>query len=450
MAAITLVGVGFFLAYFVIIPYMNVISDTSDQDRIRSTLQSLIWRTVENDPAGWVQTLSGNQLIREIEVANPEFRLYVKKNDEVLRRGKPPVGIGKLNVPSRNGPLTSLRQRMNSKCTDFTNWAAYFDEGESTAIISYRYCDGDVTLIEIGGISEVHESYNRWAWLPMRIWRLGSDVIIPSLLFLAVIGSALWMVARLMRRLAGITGQLDLDHEEHTLPVKGIPTEVLPLVTEINKLLGRLKDTREQQRFFLSAAAHELRTPLALLRVRLEDLPDGETKDSLRNDLRRMKGVVEQLLQLMSVKNRTTPTEKINLVKSARNTIADRALLALEQGVEITFESDVKSFNVIGDRNLLEVAIGNLVDNALDVSQAGDTVTVKINDRGQLTVSDNGPGVSAESASSIFEPFNKYPPGKNGHGLGLAIVKAIMVLVGGTVGVRNNPNGGALFELRFS
>jgi signal transduction histidine kinase len=193
-----------------------------------------------------------------------------------------------------------------------------------------------------------------------------------------------------------------------------------------------------------------MRTPLTLIRIRLEEMLDEDIRDHLRSDVRRLSSLVEDLLRLLNVASRGDPQGCVDLVDLARRVVADHAPIAIEAAVDIGMEAGVDSVIVRGDDALLFVAVGNLVDNAISFSKPGDTVDVAVSAQGAISVRDRGPGVPVDSRYSLFEPFAKYPPNRKGHGLGLAIVAAIADLHGGGVRIEDAAGGGAMFVLQLT
>lgn len=104
---------------------------------------------------------------------------------------------------------------------------------------------------------------------------------------------------------------------------------------------------------------------------------------------------------------------------------------------------------LVGDADLVAVAIANLVDNALSFSEAGGQVVVSLDSDGVLSVRDHGPGIPESRLDVLFEPFVRFPPSRNGHGLGLAIVRAVATAHGAGLRAENAEGGGAVFTLDF-
>ena len=232
-----------------------------------------------------------------------------------------------------------------------------------------------------------------------------------------------------------------------------VPEEVSPLVRAINDLLARLDQSMRTQKHFLADAAHQLKTPLAGLRMQAElaqrDIDAGERdptamKKSLRQIARSSQSAAHMVNQLLAMaraddKEHAAPLQAVNLAQLAIKTVQDFVPRALEKRIDLGFEApDAETASrhpegpiVSGRPVLLRELIRNLVDNALLYTPAGGTVTVRVVDDpfGQvvvLQVEDSGPGIAAAEREQVFQPFYR-SLGSNvdGSGLGLAIVREI-------------------------
>lgn len=249
--------------------------------------------------------------------------------------------------------------------------------------------------------------------------------------------------------MAKVAQSFDPDSLEYKLPEQGLPAEVMPLVRAVNQMIGKIDEAKEQQNFFLSTAAHEMRTPLAILRTRIEELSDSKIKSELKNDISRLTTLVNDLLKLMSIKPSTEFDETVELVTLCKKVIAERAPNAINFNVELAFSTELETLTIKGDSGLLEVAIANLVDNAVSFSPEGSEVELTITDDKAIKVTDQGQGINPEVLPRLFDPFAKSPPNRDGHGLGLAIVKSIVSLHGAHIKAENHPEIGACFRISF-
>jgi signal transduction histidine kinase len=235
------------------------------------------------------------------------------------------------------------------------------------------------------------------------------------------------------------------------LPVEDIPREIRPLVLAVNRALDRLERGFRRQREFTADAAHELRTPLAVLRTRIETLPDRHTAEDLCRDVEAMSRVVGQLLDAAEVETLVVASnETADLQKICAEVVAFIAPLALAQEKSIGLSGTEAPVQVVGNAEMVNRAIRNLVENALKHTPAGTDVEIVVGDDATVAVLDHGGGVPEEKRDKIFERFwRRDRRGAAGAGLGLSIVKGIMDVHGGTVTVGDAPWGGANFELRL-
>lgn len=284
--------------------------------------------------------------------------------------------------------------------------------------------------------------------------------LLPFLLLLPVLGFAVWVtVGRELRPLESVAravrsrdaGALD------PLPATELPEEVSPLVNELNDLLARLGRALSVQRDFVADAAHELRTPLAALRLQMQlaeraasDAERGEAFVALRGGLERATRVVEQLLTLARQEPDGAPQkhEVVDLAALARSVVADRSLLAEAKAVDLGV-ADAAALTVHGDPDALRIALSNLVDNALRHTPRGGRVDVGVRrdgDRALLEVVDDGPGIPAAERERVFDRFYRRADAaeSGGGGLGLAIVRGIAQRHGATVTLEDGPAGRGL------
>jgi signal transduction histidine kinase len=236
------------------------------------------------------------------------------------------------------------------------------------------------------------------------------------------------------------------------LPYAGIPSEILPLVTAVNAALDRLEKGFQRQREFTADAAHELRTPLAVLRTRVETLPDQSIAKLLRNDIEGMSRVVSQLLDSAEIDTFVVnPGESVDLQVVCADVAELIAPLALAQGKSITISGAQGPIWIKGNAEMLHRAIRNLVENAIYHTPKGTAVEIELGENGTVSVLDRGQGIPGAEHELIFQRFWR---GDNrqasGAGLGLSIVKRIVDAHGGTISVGDRPGGGAQFSVSFA
>lgn len=246
------------------------------------------------------------------------------------------------------------------------------------------------------------------------------------------------------------------------IPETHVFLEVRTLTDTINDLLEAHTQAIATQQRFIANAAHQLRTPLAGLKLQAEralrEQDIAAMKPALQqiqNSADRMSHLTTQLLVLARSEPLSGDYEllSVDLCKLARQTCMDWVPKALQRNMELSFESTEEELNVLGDEILLRELLGNLLDNAISYSYENGNIWVKLHSYPSpcLTVEDNGPGVPDTELERVFERFYRIPgsPG-NGCGLGLSIVKEIADLHKARFELgRSGIKGGTRIDLLF-
>jgi signal transduction histidine kinase len=275
----------------------------------------------------------------------------------------------------------------------------------------------------------------------------------PILLILLIIDVVIFRRAlRPIIAASALAERIGPAHTELRLPEEDMPQEVIPLVRAVNQALDRLEEGFRGQREFTADAAHELRTPLAILRTQVDMIDDRELAKSLRDDIESMSRLVNQLLDIAELETFVIGEGEVaNLSAIATEIAAYIAPLALSQHKTVAVAGADQSVRVRGSADTLGRAIRNLVENALTHTAAGTTVEISVDPAGALRVMDRGPGVPSAEREQIFRRFWRRDRRRAGSaGLGLAIVKRIAEMHRATIDVSDRPGGGAIFTLRFS
>lgn len=240
--------------------------------------------------------------------------------------------------------------------------------------------------------------------------------------------------------------------------------ELNQMSVSYNKMLGRLSDAFEIQRQFTANAAHELRTPLALMQVQLDSYNSGQHPGNDADTVQTIKMVTEQNDRLskmvktlldMSELQTVGRDETIMVDALVDEVLADLEPLAREKDVELT--GNCEAITIVGSDILIYRLVYNLVENAIKYNHPGGQVTVSASRKEKhvcLSVADTGNGIPEELRERVFEPFFRVDKSRSralgGVGLGLALVHEIVRVHDGNITVRSNPSGGTVFEVMFT
>jgi len=277
-------------------------------------------------------------------------------------------------------------------------------------------------------------------------------ITLPILLVLLIADIAIFRRAlRPLWQASEIARDIGPTRTDLRLPTEEIPREVRPLVSAINLALDRLEEGFRIQRDFTADAAHELRTPLSILRTRLDTLEDKQVGQALRKDVDGMAHIISQLLDIAELDSFVIdPNEKADLRSVTAEVAEFVAPLALTQGKDVALLGETEPVWVKGNPEMLGRAIRNLAENAINHTAPGTTVEFFIEGNGTVSVLDHGPGIAEDERNLIFQRFWRRDRRKAGStGLGLSIVQRIAELHSATVTLENRRPAGARFSLKF-
>jgi len=262
--------------------------------------------------------------------------------------------------------------------------------------------------------------------------------IIP--ISLVLLGAIWWVVSAALIPLTKIGQELGNRNAPSLEPVyvEGIPSEITPLVTELNSLLARLNQAMGSQQQFVADAAHELRSPLTALKLQVQMLERAKDESARTDAITRLSGgiergirLVEQLLALARqdpLAQSQLNVERMSLAFCARQAVSDLTVLASAKQIALSCEERCDAY-VIGNAESIRILIRNLTDNAIRYTPPGGVVRLEVdmeNNAATITVADSGPGISDEERLRVFDRFYRIPgTSATGSGLGLPIVKAI-------------------------
>jgi signal transduction histidine kinase len=271
----------------------------------------------------------------------------------------------------------------------------------------------------------------------------------PLLLLLGVLAAVILpLVLRALRRLREAAADVDGADLDRRLPENQLVSELRPVARAFNAALDRVQESAGRRQRLVADIAHELRTPLAVLSLRAEELPDSPEKPELRRGLDRMSRMVSQILDSERLGAPNRRREPVDLVELARVAVADIAPLAISEGYQVEFAAEREPVMVEGDSAALGRAIANLLSNAVTHAGGGGTILVRVSPAGVVEVGDEGPGLPPGAGARVFEPFHRERWDKDGCGLGLHLVQEVMRAHGGCAEAAPSASG-ALFRLVF-
>ncbi|SDS75679.1 ATP-binding protein [Pseudomonas oryzae] len=286
--------------------------------------------------------------------------------------------------------------------------------------------------------------------------------LLPDLIGLPLLALLVWSAIGLgLRPLEQVVGLIKARDAENLAPLTlaPLPQELEPMVAALNRLLLQVTSLLEREKRFLADAAHELRTPLAVLRIHAQnalEAPEAADREAALQQLvagvERATRVVNQLLTLARLEPdaRQLAMVELDLAAYLRQELAELIPLALEREQELSFDCDeAADCRLRGDAPSLGILLQNLVGNAVQYTPSGGRIAVTLQaEAGRLClrVADSGPGVPAEQRERLFRRFYRQGAGQ-GAGLGLSIVQRIVELHRGEILLGEAELGGLLVEV---
>lgn len=297
-------------------------------------------------------------------------------------------------------------------------------------------------------------------------------VILPQFIILPIALALVWFaLSRGLSPLAELQQRIRARRPDDLSPIDSgqVPEEISPLVRSLNEMLARLSQSIEMQKRFIADAAHQMKTPLAGMRMQSELALRETRQEEIHRSLEQLSKssesatrLVNQLLALARAENQTPETKPfvpIELSELARNVVHDWVQQSFSERIDLGFEQPGHPVMVMGNPMMLRELLSNLIDNALRYTPQDGHVTVRVRtnvteEQAILEVEDTGPGIPSAERGHVFERFYRIL-GSNaeGSGLGLAIVREIAQQHGATVDIFNNPHSqdprhpGSLFRV---
>jgi two-component system sensor histidine kinase QseC len=294
------------------------------------------------------------------------------------------------------------------------------------------------------------------------------NMLMPTLIVLPVLALLIWFgVGTGLRPLQQLKQEVKQRTANRLAPVAmaGVPEEVAPLVIALNDLFARLEEAFEGERRFTADAAHELRTPLAALKIQaqvaLRSKDESERHSAIEKVLLgvdRATRLVEQLLALARVDPDTAAAnyKQVDLHGLVAMVMRDLEPIAHAKQIALSLDEST-ACNILGDEAQLSLLLRNLLDNAIRYTPEGGCVSVSLNNRSEdnalggnapevmLTISDTGPGIAENELERVLQRFYRVASnGQDGSGLGLSIVSRIAELHGARLELTNKSSGHGL------
>ncbi|HEX8572370.1 MAG TPA: HAMP domain-containing sensor histidine kinase [Allosphingosinicella sp.] len=414
-----------------------IVTDDPDRDRNSHTGPRI---ALSRAAADLVQTESGFRIPRdgrfaEMASRNPAMWLIGRSGEERFAFGRVPAPVAR--AFERHGLLIESGRF----------YVPGVERPLANAVAERRDLGSGSILLAAGGVDpKTLESGDSLG----ASWGEGVLAILTGI---AIVGFAAMLIAlpilsRALRPLAAEAASILPQDPARRLDEDKAPRELLPLVRGFNAALDRLASELRRRKRFIADAAHELRTPLAVVTLRVEALEDESAKQELRRGLGRMVHLVSQMLDVERLSLSGRERSPVDLRAVARDVVADLAPTAIKSGYDLSLEAADVPVEVVGEEQAIARALTNLLSNAVEHGGNRGQIIVKVSDRRTIDVVDEGPGVPQSLLPRLFEPFSRGNSNGEGCGLGLHLTREIMRAHGGEVRLVPSRRG-ATFRLSF-
>lgn len=381
--------------------------------------------------AGWVIRSDG--AFASIAARNPALWLIGRDQDGFLVLGEPPPSARRLlGLPTRPGADSGQ------------GFGALLPE----VAMERRDIDGRPILLAVGGVDPdtitSGDIMRSFAPAPVLAVVAGLGVLGAIALLLAIP-----LLLRAIRPIVDDAAAIQPDDVGRRLDESLAPPELLPLARAFNGALARLEVELGRRRRLISNVGHELRTPLAVLSLRIDTLTlPADEREALRTAVLRVSRLAEQMLDLERLSLSTAPLVPVDLTALTREVIASLAPMAINAGYELALDAPPAPVIVSGDREAIIRAVTNLVSNAVQHGGGQGLINVILDD-GAIVVTDQGPGVPTSLQPRLFEAFARGSGEAGGSGLGLHLTRELMRGLGGAVSWRRDGTN-TIFRLQFA
>lgn len=433
----------------------------------------LVAKSIANDPFDQILDDKITVLAQEVAAQSPSQQLNLppKMLDTLTADGVDKLLV---QVMARNGQFLLGQEKTLPIPTQDKNSLGVVQfkdqvvNGEDFRV-AYLWMEMSTTPSPTQTLVQVAETLNKREALANEIIK---GVILPQFVILPLAVLLVWF--GLSRGIAPLNSLIEIIRNRKpddlsALQTRDTPEELLPVISALNEQLERLQQTILTQKRFVADAAHQLKTPLAGLRMQVELLTEEKDPDRRIKSLRGLKAGTERstrlVNQLLALARTEAPLvlqyDSVDLVNLARDVIRDFVPEALNRGVDLGLEAPDHAVFIKGQTLMLTEMIKNLVENAMRYSPIESCVTVRVDDSGQreavvLEVEDDGPGIPEEERELVFDRFYRVlGTNQDGSGLGLAIVQETAIQHKASVIILNNPRAtqpdrpGTLIRISF-
>lgn len=288
------------------------------------------------------------------------------------------------------------------------------------------------------------------------VGRIVRHTLWPNVMGSLILAAMVWLaIGWGLKPLANMAATLRARHSGSLEPLQlnPLPSELEPMQAALNRMLAQIQEVLGRERRFIADAAHEMRTPLAVLRVHAQNLMESTNEEERRESLAflisgvdRTSRLVNQLLTMARIepKSALQKSPPIDLAATIRACLVELTPWLLSKDLELAFDfsNDISPVSI--PTGVIDIALNNLVSNAANFSPPRGLITVKLtrcDDHLELSVEDEGPGIDEADRDRLFERF--YSRGNaQGAGLGLAIVQTIATRLGGQIRLENGQSRG--------
>ena len=347
-------------------------------------------------------------------------------------------------------------RNLNFAGTDYRVAYAYMDVGVVNNGASDAGISANKKLSHPQVLIQIAETLEKRSNLANEIIK---GVILPQFIILPIALALVWFaLTRGLSPLAELQHRIRARRPDDLSPIdsRQVPEEITPLVNSLNDMLERLTLSIDSQKRFIADAAHQMKTPLAGMRMQSELALRQTDQAEIHRSLLQLSTsseaatrLINQLLTMARAENQTPsqqPLEQINLNQLAMDVVREWIPVSFTKRIDLGFEQTDEAIFIFGNPLMLKEMLSNLIDNAIRYTPGEHSITVRINLNAAqqlaiLEVEDNGPGIPAAEREHVFERFYRIL-GTNvqGSGLGLAIVREIVLQHHAQIEISDNPH----------